>query len=47
MKKLFFSLGIAMAFGSPAWAMNPYLPLWEHIPDGEPYLFDDPDNPGK
>lgn len=28
-------------------AMNPYLPLWEHIPDGEPYVFDDPDNPGK
>ncbi|MCH5235977.1 MAG: family 43 glycosylhydrolase [Muribaculaceae bacterium] len=28
-------------------AANPYLPLWEHIPDGEPYLFDDPDNPGK
>lgn len=28
-------------------AVNPYLPLWEHIPDGEPYLFDDPDNPGK
>ncbi len=26
---------------------NPYLPLWEHIPDGEPYLFDDPDTPGK
>ncbi len=26
---------------------NPYLPLWEHIPDGEPYLFDDPDVPGK
>ncbi|MBR5654494.1 MAG: family 43 glycosylhydrolase [Prevotella sp.] len=26
---------------------NPYLPLWEHIPDGEPYVFDDPDNPGK
>ena len=25
---------------------NPYLPLWEHIPDGEPYVFDDPDNPG-
>ena len=18
---------------------NPYLPLWEHIPDGEPYVF--------
>ena len=26
---------------------NPYLPLWEHIHDGEPYVFDDPDNPGK
>ncbi len=26
---------------------NPYLPLWEHIPDGEPYVFDDPDNPGQ
>lgn len=28
-------------------AVNPYLPLWEHIPDGEPYIFEDPDNPGK
>lgn len=27
-------------------AMNPYLPLWEYIPDGEPYVFEDPDNPG-
>ena len=26
---------------------NPYLPLWEHIPDGEPYVFEDPDHPGK
>ena len=26
---------------------NPYLPMWEHIPDGEPYVFDDPDNPGR
>ena len=26
---------------------NPYLPLWEHIPDGEPYVFEDPDNAGK
>ncbi len=26
---------------------NPYLPLWEHIPDGEPYIFEDPDQPGK
>ncbi len=28
-------------------AANPYMPLWEHIPDGEPYVFEDPDNPGK
>lgn len=26
---------------------NPYLPLWEYIPDAEPYVFEDPDNPGK
>ena len=28
-------------------AGNPYLPLWEHLPDGEPRVFEDPDNPGK
>lgn len=28
-------------------AGNPYLPLWEHIPDGEPRVFEDPDQPGK
>ncbi len=27
-------------------AVNPILPLWEHIPDGEPYVFEDPDRPG-
>lgn len=27
-------------------AQNPYLPLWEYIPDGEPYVFEDPDKPG-
>ncbi|MBQ5576105.1 MAG: family 43 glycosylhydrolase, partial [Bacteroidales bacterium] len=26
---------------------NPFIPLWDHIPDGEPYVFEDPDNPGK
>ena len=26
---------------------NPYLPLWEHIPDGEPDVFEDPDKPGE
>lgn len=25
---------------------NPFLPLWEHIPDGEPHIFEDPDHPG-
>ena len=35
------------AQGEPLTYGNPYLPLWEHIPDGEPYVFEDPDNPGK
>ena len=26
---------------------NPFMPLWEHIPDGEPYVFEDPDQPRK
>lgn len=26
---------------------NPFMPLWEHIPDGEPYVFEDPDHPSK
>ena len=30
-----------------ATAQNPYLPLWEHLPDGEPRVFEDPDQPGK
>ena len=33
-----------MAVG--AQAQNPYLPLWEHLPDGEPRVFEDPDQPG-
>lgn len=35
------------AIAMTANAQNPYLPLWEHLPDGEPRVFDDPDNPGK
>ena len=31
----------------PVLALNPYMPLWEHVPDGEPYIFEDPDNPGQ
>ena len=30
-----------------AMSQNPYLPLWEYIPDGEPYVFEDPDRPGE
>lgn len=42
-----FSLAVASMAALGAAAANPILPLWEHIPDGEPYVFDDPDNPGK
>ncbi len=30
-----------------AGAQNPYMPLWEYVPDGEPYVFEDPDCPGR
>ncbi len=49
MRKLskMLALGTAMVFTSLANAQNPYLPLWEFIPDGEPYVFEDPDKPGE
>jgi len=40
-------LSILSAFALCGQAQNPYLPLWEHVPDGEPRVFADPDNPGK
>ena len=48
---LFLFIGVMM-FGmysnsAESEAKNPYMPLWEHIPDGEPYVFEDPDNPGE
>lgn len=46
MKKIFFLLWAVIA-AMAANAQNPYLPLWEHLPDGEPRVFEDPDNPGK
>ena len=48
MKKLLFA-AICLLFlaGPGAGAANPYLPLWEYIPDGEPYVFEDPDHPGQ
>ena len=36
---------VAVSLGANA--ANPFLPLWEYIPDGEPYVFEDPDAPGK
>lgn len=49
---MFVSLALmflaAAFFKAPrSYAANSYLPHWEHIPDGEPRLFEDPDNPGK
>ena len=41
------SLAALCLSGTGAGAANPYLPLWEYIPDGEPYIFEDPDNPGQ
>ena len=47
MKKTFLLLGTLLMTALTASAQNPYLPLWEHLPDGEPRVFEDPDNPGK
>jgi len=44
---LISTLLVGMLPGISAGAVNPYLPLWEHLPDGEPRVFEDPDNPGK
>ena len=46
MKKKLLSLMCFFALAT-ANAQNPYLPLWEHLPDGEPRVFEDPDHPGK
>jgi hypothetical protein len=46
MRRLFLLPLLLLAI-IPAKAQNPYLPLWEHLPDGEPRVFEDPDNPGK
>lgn len=38
---------MAIMLSSKAMSQNPFLPLWEYVPDGEPYVFEDPDKPGK
>ena len=45
--KRFSLLIVAFVASLACSAQNPYLPLWEHVPDGEPRVFEDPDNPGK
>ena len=45
--KIFITACTMLLTAATAQAVNPFLPLWEHIPDGEPYVFDDPDNPGR
>ena len=46
MKRLFLQL-LVLTAALTVNAQNPYLPLWEHLPDGEPRVFEDPDQPGK
>ncbi len=46
-KLMAFSVLLTSMATLDAVAQNPYLPLWEHIPDGEPYVFEDPDKPGQ
>ena len=47
MKRRVFCILASLSVTVGLQAANPYLPLWEHIPDGEPYVFEDPDNPGE
>ncbi len=35
-----------LSLNTPCMAQNPYLPLWEHVPDGEPRVFEDPTTQG-
>ena len=47
MKRIILGLSLALCGLTTGTAQNPYLPLWEHLPDGEPRVFEDPDQPGK
>ena len=46
-RKILMILSCLISLSFTLSAQNPYLPLWEFIPDGEPYVFEDPDCPGK
>lgn len=47
MKNNILLAALCFLFALTAKAQNPYLPMWEYIPDGEPYVFEDPDCPGE
>jgi len=46
-RTLLLCLAMAAGLATSVNAQNPYLPLWEHLPDGEPRVFEDPDHPGR
>lgn len=45
--KTLLPISLCAIFNLQAMAQNPFLPLWEYIPDAEPYVFEDPDKPGE
>jgi hypothetical protein len=47
MKRLLTLIAATLGAHLCATSQNPYLPLWEHLPDGEPRVFEDPDAPGR
>jgi len=47
MKRIFALAAACLLAAVSLSGQNPYLPLWEFIPDGEPYVFEDPDCPGQ
>lgn len=47
MRKISFLVALWLTGAIVCFSRNPFLPLWEYIPDGEPYVFEDPDKPGQ
>lgn len=41
LRKERFPYEISLGFRKPSAVTNPYLPSWEYVPDGEPYVFGD------
>lgn len=47
MAAIFTMIALSPSVAIDTLGQNPFLPLWEYIPDGEPYVFEDPDKPGE